>query len=161
MCMLWNLCESYRATLDCQFLTSTAFLLIILFIYISNVAPLPSPPPCPFSSLSLRGYSPKHPPDLASITVLWGIKSLQDQTHPLPQRPDKAVLGYICIRGPRISPCLPFHWWLSLWELGGVQFNWYCWTSYGVTILFSPSPNSWIWVPGLSTMVGCEYLHLY
>jgi hypothetical protein len=28
-------------------------------------------------------------------------------------------------------------WWSSVWELQGVQINWDCWFSYGVTLLLS------------------------
>jgi hypothetical protein len=43
---------------------------------------------------------------------------------------------YLCARGPRSSPCIPFGWWLSLWELLRVQVCWLCWSSCGVSFSF-------------------------
>jgi hypothetical protein len=94
------------------------FLKIVLFIYIPDVVPLRSPlqfftpPPSP---LSLRRCSlPPNPspspthihftPCPNCIPLPWGIKSLQDLAHPLPQRPDKATFCYICARD-----CRPAH----------------------------------------------------
>jgi len=59
------------------------FFLVILFIYISNVVPLPGFPLCNPTShlpspLPLRGYSSTHPPfppHHTSIPLQWGIKS--------------------------------------------------------------------------------------
>jgi hypothetical protein len=41
--------------------------------------------------------------------------------------------------------CMLFGWWLSFWELQGVQVIWHCWSSYGVFIslrAFNPSSNT-------------------
>jgi hypothetical protein len=57
-------------------------------------------------------------------------------------------------------------WWLSLWELPGVQVSWDCCFSYGVAVFFSiihPTPNSATGVlrsPDLSLMVGYKDLNL-
>ena len=68
------------------------------------------------------------------------------------------------VPGASEQQCISFGWWLSLWELPGVQVSWHCCSSYGVVIPFSsfkPSPNSSIGLLDLSAMVGCEYLHLF
>ena len=42
------------------------------------------------------------------------------------------------------SPCTLFGWWLSLWELPGVQVSWYCCSSSEVALpftSFNSSPN--------------------
>ena len=83
------------------YILSSIFLLDILFIYISNVIPLPgfpsknflsNPPP----SASMRVFL--HPlllPVLAFPSV-WGIEHSQDQAPLLPLKPDTAILCYIC-----------------------------------------------------------------
>jgi hypothetical protein len=61
------------------------------------------------------------------------------------------------------QPAYALGWWLSFWELPGVQVSWYCWSSYGVAIpfiTFTPFPNSSIGVPKLSPMLGRKYLQL-
>ena len=78
------------------------FLLVILFIYISNVIPLPSfPSTNPLnipSPLALCGCSPTHPllcqcPN----THLSRVNELPpNQVSSLPLMPDKAILHYIC-----------------------------------------------------------------
>ena len=58
---------------------------------------------------------------------------------------------------PWTNLCMLFGWWLSLWELPGVQVSWHFWSSGGVAIPFSsvsPSPNSSTGVPDLS-LNGC------
>jgi hypothetical protein len=80
------------------------FLWVILFIYISNVIPLPGFPSAnslsPLSlPLPLRGCSPNHPPTPShhsSIPLVWGIELSQDQGPPLPLMRDMAILCYIC-----------------------------------------------------------------
>lgn len=74
-----------------------------------------------------------------------------------------AVLCYICIVRPWTSPCLPFGWCISLWELPVVQVSWHCWSSCKVAIslrAFNPSPNSSTGIPDLCLMFVCGYLHL-
>jgi hypothetical protein len=77
-------------------------LLIVLFIYISNIIPLPRIPfthllplPVPIACIMvlLHPLPPSHP----SITLCWVIEPLQEQGPPLPLTPDKAILYYICI----------------------------------------------------------------
>jgi hypothetical protein len=80
------------------------FLLVILFIYISNVIPFPVsppqnpypiPPPCWFYEGAPPPTCPlplHHP----SIPLPWVIVPPQDQGVPLPLMPEKAILCYIC-----------------------------------------------------------------
>jgi hypothetical protein len=79
------------------------FLLVILFIYISNVIPLPSFPSTnplspPLTPCLYEGAPPPaHPLPLQcpSIPLCWVIESSQDQGLPLPLMPNKAILCYI------------------------------------------------------------------
>ena len=66
--------------------------------------------------------------------------------------------------GSHISWCMLPGWWLSIWEISGVQVSWDCWSSYRVSLVLSffhlsliqpqMSPTSvhclgvniWIWV---------------
>ena len=77
-----------------------SILLIILFIYISNVIPFSILPPWgPYhtSLHSLKCYSPTH---LSRIQLFWGHKASTGQAHTLiALRPDNAILCYICIVG--------------------------------------------------------------
>jgi hypothetical protein len=44
-----------------------------------------------------------------------------------------------------ISWCTLPGWWSSVWEISGIQVNWYCWSSYRVTFhlsIFWVFPNS-------------------
>jgi hypothetical protein len=71
-----------------------------------------------------------------------------------------AVLCYTCGQGHRPAHDAP---WFSLRELWGFRASWYCCSTFGFAIhlsSFAPSPNSFIWVPDLNSMVGCKYLHL-
>ena len=126
-----------------------SFLLIILFIYIPNVAPHLGPPsqssslhppsPSPLRVSSCSPFpSPKHPSSLEhQVSMGLGVSSPSEAKQGSP-------LLHMC-QGPRTSLCMLFGCWLSLWELPGVQVSWYCWSSYGVAIPFSsfnPSPNS-------------------
>ena len=100
----------------------------------------------PSSPFPLRGFPDQHPPP-------WGIKSLTglDTSSPTDARQGSPLLYML------------FGWWLSLWELSGVQVSWHCWSSYVVAIPFSsfnPSPNSSIGICKLSPMLGGGYLHL-
>ena len=91
------------------------FLLVILYIYISNVISLPSFPstrPLP-SPPSLCLYEDASPPTLLpqppSVSLSWVIKPPQDQGAPFPVMADKAILCYI------------FSWsHESPWELWGI-----------------------------------------
>ena len=65
--------------------------------------------------------------------------------------------------GPQTIPCLLHDWWLSLWELLGIQVIWDCFPSYVVAIPFSffnPSPNSTLPIPDLMSNGWEKYLHL-
>ena len=113
-------------------------LLVILFVYISNVVPLPSlpstnPPSCPLLPLPLWGCSPTHPHTLASpphIPLHWGIIKLsQDQGPPLLLMPDKAVLCYICNWSHGSLHVDSLVGGLVHGSSGGL--GWYCCSSYG------------------------------
>ena len=79
-------------------------ILVILFIYISNVITLPGF--CstdllsqPSFTLLLRGAPPPTyplPPYHPQISLWWSIKPSQDQGPPLSLMPGKAILYYIC-----------------------------------------------------------------
>jgi hypothetical protein len=66
---------------------------------------------------------------------------------------------YMCL-GPHISCCMLAGWWLSVWEISGVQVSWNCWSSYWVSLLsfFQFFLNSTIGVPGFCPLVGFKYL---
>jgi hypothetical protein len=80
------------------------FLMVILFIYNSNVIPLPGfpsdPPLIPLTSPCLHEGAPPptHPllPPHPGISLHLVIKPSQDQGPLLPLMPDKAMLCYIC-----------------------------------------------------------------
>jgi len=90
------------------FLSCGSLFLIILFIYIPNVAPsllhLRECPPPP--SLTPQSHHPGH-----QVSTRLGTS------------PNEASQGspllHMC-RGPWTSLCMVFGWWLSLWELWGV-----------------------------------------
>ena len=119
------------------------------------------PSPCSQSSSPIP--SPLHLwEDAAHIPSPWDISSTElgasSSTEAGRGSPPLRMCG-----GPPTSPHTLFGWWISLWELPGVQVSWHCWSSYGVAIPFSsfnPSPNSSIGVPDLSPVLACEYLHL-
>ena len=82
-------------------LVRIAFLLISLFVYISNVISLsgflsarPHPIPPLTSSKSMLLYTLI--PHCPSIRLHWGIKPPQDQRPSLPLMPDETILCYIC-----------------------------------------------------------------
>lgn len=111
------------------------YLFSFLFLFTSQILPLQSSLIGfllhLYSSLLLGGYLLQTPVSLH----LW---------HSLPRRPDRVTFCYICA-GPWMSPCMLFGWYLSLWELPGIQICWHCWSSCGVAITFitlKPSPNS-------------------
>jgi hypothetical protein len=45
-------------------------------------------------------------------------------------RPEQAVLCHMCW-GPKSRSCMLPGWWLSVWEISGVQDSWHSWSSYG------------------------------
>jgi hypothetical protein len=88
--------ENVKCLYDNNFLK---FLLVILFIYMSNVIPLPSFPfaiPLPIPSVSMRVLPHLLPLLLPSVPLWWGIDASQDQGHILPLMPGKTILYYIC-----------------------------------------------------------------
>jgi len=100
---------------DEQEILCVCVLWVILFIYISNVIPLPSfpstnplsPPPSP--CLYDGAPSPACPPTPAqqpSIPQSWVIKPPQDQGAPIPVMPDKEILCYIS-NWSHGYPCVP------------------------------------------------------
>jgi hypothetical protein len=61
----------------------------------SSANPLSSPSlPCFYEQVPPSTHP--LPPHHSSISLHWGIESLQDQGPPLPLMPDKAILCYIC-----------------------------------------------------------------
>jgi hypothetical protein len=62
--------------------------------------------------------------------------------------------------GPRISWCMLLAWWLSVWEIPGVQVSWECWPSYGVALFLSflqHFPNSTKGITSFCLLVRCKY----
>ena len=70
-----------------------------------------------------------------------------------------------------ISMCQGLHiswymlpvWWLSVWEISGVQVSWDFWSSYRTTLLhsfFQAFLNLTTGVTRFCPLVGCKYLHL-
>ena len=107
-------------------------LLAILFIYISNVNPLPGfkcipfprfPSPLP---LLLWGCSPTHPPTPTSLP--WYSPTLRHQafTGPRASPPTYVQKGHPLLHmwlEPWVPPCVLLGWWFSPWELlGGFWF---------------------------------------
>jgi hypothetical protein len=144
--------------------------IVILFIYISNVIPLPSFPstnslsPPPSACLYEGAPLPTHPLGLQppSVSLSWVIKPPLDQGAPLPVMLDKAFLCYIFIWSHGYPLCTL---WFSTCELWGEgQVGGYCCSSYEIAKPFSsysPCPNFPIGVSMLSLMFGCVHPHLY
>ena len=103
------------------------FLLIILFVYISNDIPFPVTPPqaAPIPSsltsspLPLWGssstHSPTSPPP-STVLLCWGIQ--------LPSPPIDVRKGHPLLHvylESWLPPCIPFGWWFSPWKLWVVQ----------------------------------------
>jgi hypothetical protein len=64
---------------------------------------------------------------------------------------------------PHICWCILPGWLPSVWEVFGVQVNWYCWYSNWVSLFlsfFQLFPNSTTGVSSFYPLVGCKYLHL-
>ena len=146
-----------------------------MFIYIQNIAPLLVPPPGVLHPilfpLCLCEVTPHHTQthQLTHLTLslfYFPLLGHQVSTELGISSPTEAITGspllHIC-QWAWTSPCMPFGWWLDIWELPGFRVSWYCWSSYGFAILFNslyPSPNSSIRVTDISPMLGCKYLHL-
>ena len=94
------------------------FLLVILFVYISNVVPLPS-----FPSPSSLSHFPSlcfcecalytHPPSPTSVhqpAPILGHQILH-RTKGCPSMPDKAIFCYICGWNHGVLPHVFFGWW--------------------------------------------------
>ena len=131
----------------------------------SSHYPLPGPPPqflIPFLYyLSPRGcpllLHPARPPYSLGSQVSWGLGS-SSLTEARPCSP----LLYVCW-GPDTSWYILPGWWVSVWDISGIQVSWDCWSFYGVALLLSfyqPFPNSTTGVPGFCPLVGCTYMHL-
>ena len=152
---LWEavLENSRFLTFPCTFFKS-----VILFVYISNVVPLPGFP----SASPLSHFPSPCLSHLPATLLCWGIEHPQHQRPPFSLIPDKVIHQQL---EPRVPPNVIFDLWFSPWELGcGGQISWYCCSSYEVAIpfsFFSSSPNFSIGVLVLSTLVGCEHPHLY
>ena len=133
------------------------------------VSPLELPHPSPFLLCLFESAPPTTDPfrpHCSSIPLHWGIKPPQDQELPLTLMPDKAIICCLCNWS---------HASLHVYSLvgglgpgnsggGGVRLVDTFDYSFGVAIPFSSlshSPSSFIGVPMLYPMVGCEYLPLY
>ena len=87
------------------------FLLVILFIHISNVSPLPGFLSKNHSPHCLqKGVHPTTPAHCPSFPLSWGIKPSQDQGIP-------SLWCHIRQLEPWVPPCVFFSWWFSPWEL--------------------------------------------
>jgi hypothetical protein len=102
--------------------------------------------------------NPPHPtrrPHFLGLQLSWGLGA----SSLTKLRPDSPLL-YMW-QNPDISCCMLPGWWLSVWEISGVQVSWDCWSSYGAALLFSffqLCPNS-TGVPRL-LFIGWLYLLL-
>jgi hypothetical protein len=81
---------------------------------------------------------------------------------PAEARPSSPLL-YICGRWEGwawISPCMLPGWWLSLWELPGVQVSWDIGLPMGLPSASAPSvlPLIFLGAPDFIPMVGFKYL---
>jgi len=110
------------------------FLLVILFIYISNVIPLPG-----FLSanpLLLWGRSRTHPstlPPCPGIALHWRIEPSQDlEGLPFPWCQTRPSSATYAAGGTGPSMCTLWLVVLSLGDLRGSLVGWYCCSSYGV-----------------------------
>jgi hypothetical protein len=82
----------------CLFLLFYLFTFQMLFPFPVPLHKLPQLFPLPFASKRVLPHQPihSHLTPLASPSSLGHLKPPQDQAHPLPLRPEKAVLCYIC-----------------------------------------------------------------
>jgi hypothetical protein len=129
--------------------------------------PSQSPPQCyfpipiPFDYERATLPSTRWPPTLLhQVFAGLGTSSPTEARHGSP-------LLHMC-RRPLTSLCVLLGWWLSQWELPGVQIRWFCWSFCVVVIFlraFHPSPNSstgvkaciqYLWVSAsVSVSVSC------
>jgi hypothetical protein len=63
-----------------------------------------------------------------------------------------SLLLYMCW-GPHISRWMLLGWWLSVWEILGVQVSWDSWSSHRFTLLLSFLQLSLIWPQGSAASV--------
>ena len=105
------------------------FLLVTLFISISNVIPFPNFPstnslshsPFPLTiSIRVLTLPPTYPlqPHCPNTPLCWGIEPSQAQGLLLPLVPFKDPLLHMRLE-PWVPPCVLFGWWFSPWELWG------------------------------------------
>jgi hypothetical protein len=136
------------------------FRFLLLFFFYNTVinpptpigpptGPYPIPPPsgCP---LSLKSHQTSTFPEASRVRCLF--------SHWVQTR--KSSAGYVGGFGPA---SMLSGWWLSVWEISGVQVSWDCWYSYGSALLlsfFQLFPNSTTGVPNFSPLVRCKYLCL-
>jgi hypothetical protein len=121
--------------------------------------PLPLPSPCFF-----EGAPPPTHSCLSSIAFPYTGASSLHKT--------KGLSSRWCLTRPSSATyeAGPLHVYYLVGGLvpgsfgGGVLVVWYCCSSYGTAnpfVSFSPSPNSYFWVPTLSPVVGYMHPHLY
>jgi hypothetical protein len=114
--------EQVLLTLQSWLAQSAFFPSFSNYLFKSQTFPLPVPPdrvpfPLTFPFTSERATCP-HPPTLEH-QVSVGL----DTASPIEVRHGSSLL-HIC-QGPRTSLYMFFGWWLSLWELPGVQVSWH------------------------------------
>jgi len=118
--------------------------------------PLTVPHPITILPISMR-MSPPPSPNPTSLTHSLGPQvSLGLGASSLTDSRSGSPLLYMCW-GLHISWGMLPGWWLSVWELSGVQVSWDCWSSYRVTPLFSffqLFPNSTTGVISFCPLVG-------
>ena len=134
---------------------------IILFIYILATFPLLAPLPQLLTPLFLpldceRVLRPTlHPPGIPFS----GALTLSRIRHTFSHWDQTRQSSPMYVPGAMDQPMYVLWWWLSLWELPGVQVSWHCSSSYGVDICFSssdPSPNCSLGVLYLYPMPGLK-----
>ena len=144
-----------------------------LFIYLFTTQMLPPPNPHWFplkeflssSHLPLASKtwdrSKRVAPPAYHPTLVHEVSTGLGTSSPTESKQGSTLL-HMC-QGPWTSPCMLFGWWLSPWELPGVQVSWHCWSSCRIVIFWGPSifpPNSSTGVPDLHPKFVCGYLHL-
>jgi len=155
------------------FFNVKVFLFFILFLFLNHfnspifiplqvcsltVPPLiPPPTPSLQEDVSPSNSHPTRPPQSLGPHVFWGLGAFS-LTESSP-----GVFCCICLGGPHISWCMLPGWWLSVWEILGIQDSWDCWSSFRITLLlsfFQLFGNSTTGISSFYLLVGCKYVHL-
>ena len=105
---------------DQAFLLCVIFCVVVLKTLLLNYIIYLHSKCCLWGGTSTLTYSPTNSHlSHIYISLPWDVKSLQDWVHPLPLRPDKAVLYYIC-DWSHGTAMYAIGWWLIFWELWGL-----------------------------------------